>query len=239
MTRKNQFCRRGLFGLHSVFVMVSWVALWFVWPNQDRESCSISRLPGKVQMRYTSVNPNDMTLKQPTLFANEMESRLERDADPVSLMRYQPREQKRIVLEHEFEAVPDETTGVLPKDRFTGVEGSFFPDRRKKEVFGESSQFETRIEWGISEMLKELGFEVPPLPESIQNMEWGGQVVVSIELDEKGVPTHVFLEAGCKNEEVNEAVIRAMYEGKLLNVGQACIGFVTVGLVDYKKKNSN
>ena len=232
MTRKNQFCGRGLFGLHSVFVMISWVALWFVWPDQSRESCLISRFPGKVQMRYTSVNPNDMILKQPTLFANKIEPRLEWGVDSVSLMRYQPREQNRIVLEHEFEAVPRETAGVLPKNRFTGVEGSFFPNRRKKEVFGESGQFETRIEWGISGMLKKLGFEIPPLPESLQNMEWGGQVVVSIEVDEKGVPTHVFLEAGCKNEEVNSAVIRAMYEGKLLNAGQACIGFVTVGLVE-------
>lgn len=232
MTRKNQFCRMGLFGIPSVFVMITWVALWFVWPYQNRESCSISHFSGKVQMRYTSVNPNDMMLKQPTLFADGIESSRERNDDPLSLMKYRPRKQKSIVLEHEFDIVPRETTNVLSKDRFAGVEGSFFPNRYKKEVFGESRQLETRIECETSEILKKLGFEVPPLPESLQNMEWGGQVVISIELDEKGVPTHVFLEAGCKNEEVNSAVVRAMYEGKLLNAGQACIGSVTIGLVE-------
>ena len=53
-------------------------------------------------------------------------------------------------------------------------------------------------------------------------------VKANVDIDERGRPMHVFLETRAESAGVNAVVVRALYQGRLTQVGTACEGSVTL-----------
>lgn len=81
----------------------------------------------------------------------------------------------------------------------------------------------------VSSKLKTHGFKIPQF-ENADLLETAKPWIVRayVDVGENGDVRHVFLESPADNEGVNQAVIRAVYQGRLRSQGPACYGTVVL-----------
>ena len=82
----------------------------------------------------------------------------------------------------------------------------------------------------LSKNLEDIGFELSRVSSNLlPRTTYRWTVRADVEVSAKGNVARVFLVAPAKDEFVNDAVIRRLYEGRVKSAGSACSGSVTVG----------
>jgi len=114
-------------------------------------------------------------------------------------------------------------------DSVRGSLGSYSPLWHSDAAFSRESGGDALAFVQVSGKLAQYEFTLDQ--SRVKHLEKGEkpwQVVVYVEVGEGGGPEHVFLETGCDDPEINAAVVRAMYYGKVSSSGTACSGRVTI-----------
>jgi hypothetical protein len=240
MRKPRRFNAPRFMGLPSILLAVAWVMLWLLWPGQPRAQPRRSQLRD-TRVAYLRLDSGDYSLdNDPTRFLLR------------SAVGFGPNDGEKEegipdmvpaghVVEPEFlewrsvaEIPPTVSAGIFesPASR---APGSYRPHRGERTVFAFDGEAGMRVFIRVSPELKKYELQVPEIPvyEEKGLVEKPWFVTVSLEMDEEGKPTNVFLENPSEDKEINAAMVRLMYDARLLKPGKECVGTVSVGYLKH------
>ena len=223
---RNKY-RGGLIGMPSLFVIVLWFAIWCLWSFDGIEG-SKKRTPSDgrlicadIENGYACINPMDMI--RTSYVATEMDG-----PSSVLINHYEPSFKP---LERTANLRASTSVG-LHRELGYGVDGlerGYVPLWPDVPVFRNNIERSNTFILEMSGNLKKYGFYIPEnIEKSLKIKASAWQVVVYVATDDNGHVEHVFIEKGADDPQVDQAVIRAMYRGRLVKEGRRIEGDVTV-----------
>ena len=215
----------------SLFVVVVWVGLWWLWPPVGGDMAHVRGLPPS-RVRAMPMGAEDaMMYRNPTLFARSLGTGTagpepggrERPGDaagpPALMPRFLPMPAPRYLAAGMASAARLEAPAV-------GRSAALFSEA---PVFPPASGQGARVVVEVSPALAERGFKAPAdLINRVQEFGKPCMVVLSVEIDADGRCRSVFVETPSGFKEFDSAVVRLVREGEAVASGRACAGRVTV-----------
>ncbi|MBN2302724.1 MAG: hypothetical protein JXN60_09435 [Lentisphaerae bacterium] len=228
MTRYVNRYSRGIVGLPSVFVAVGWLAIWLVWPT-DAARHTVRRTETGTKIRYTSV-AGDPYGDSYTRFAGAMLPPQNEDDDTL-LLSYE-RQREPAFMGGDIELISDSAVApYLPDSNFSGR--SSFLQWSAEKVFSAKKHGALRIKYALKGGLAECNFDIPKDVlnsfAALSDNEW--EIVVCVEVDEKGRVEHVFVEEQSGDKNIDISIVRALYGGKAMAGSSECSGKIYISAV--------
>ncbi len=228
MSARNRFYRKGPIDIPSVFVSVCWIAIWLVWPV-GRESYSSTGSSARMKLRYVKVGVEEC-MQGESVFMNNLGVMADRGVVSNTLDRYKEKETDDSWKRRGQAVISAEMSEkTLLNKRFVEADGKYDPNWRGTPAFTTDVFAWQQIVWQVSGDLKNHEYKTPSLPESLTGINKAWQVTVSVDAGINGWPEHVFVETSSGDQEIDDKVVRVVYQIRFLNMDKACGGFVTVG----------
>lgn len=212
----------------SVLIAGAWIGIWFVWPQESGERRQAR--PRRSRTALVQLPRGQERLHvDPTLFGrrSRIGFTIAERKDLVPETTPYKRNGTAALLPRELgvsspTAVPDAGGGA--------TEGAYRPAWECEEMFPPAGGDAALLQVQPRGELKRLDLQVPDLPARIlEHTDQPWSLVLFVEADRAGSVEHVFVEKGSGIGEIDDAVVRAMYRGRLDSTGTACSGRVDIG----------
>lgn len=218
---------RGIMGLPSLLVALSWAAVWLLW-TPTAGTRLVERPPAATRTVFSEPDPADFAAMDPRDIIRLQRRADEMDAPSSAVISHYaagPSYLQRGPLGTKREDDLPYRSALCPEP---GPQ-KYRPNWREKAVFRPPSPVEPRLVIQCSGELRKYGFH---LQELVSRMLALGkaprQVAVHVKTDENGRVEHVFLDESSGDAQVDQRVLKAIYRGRLVTKGARCSGSVTV-----------
>jgi len=222
---------RGIVDWATVFIVVSWIGLWFLWPSLSLWSTRTKAMAAPRVAFYPHLateSRRDYTLPL-TFTGRGQDARDGGVGASLGNLLSQPEQAPRFLNRA---AVADGILGGAASDPASSSAdvGAYRPIWKDDRVFPvNSAPQDMKLLSETSGELKKQKFEVPAFTdEEVKQFDKPWQVVVYVEVNESGRPAHVILQTGCEDARINATVVKALYRGRVLAPGTPCSGRVVL-----------